>query len=77
MFIGDCIIANNADDTTPYALGKDLNSVISKLEDDSLRLFDLLWNNILNANPNKSHLLLNSCDTSLVASIYGNLSYLQ
>ena len=72
MFIGDSSNANYADDTTPYALGKDLNSVISKLEDDSLRLFDWLRNNILKANPNKSHLLLNSCDTSLVASINGN-----
>ena len=34
MFIGDCSIANYADDTTPYALGKNLDSVISKLEDD-------------------------------------------
>ena len=70
IFIGDCSIANYADDTT-HALGKDLNSVISKLEDDFLRLFDWLENNILKANPNKSRLLLNSCDTSLVASING------
>ena len=33
MFIGDCSIANHADDTIPYTLGRDLNSVISKLED--------------------------------------------
>ena len=42
MFIGDCSIANYAEDITPYTLGKDLNSVISKLEDDSLRVFDWL-----------------------------------
>ena len=73
LFIGDCCnIANYADDNTPYAFGKDINSVISQLEDDSLKLFHWLWNNILKANPNKSHLLLNSCDTSIVASINGN-----
>ena len=34
MFIGDSSDANYADDSTPYTLGKDLNSVNSKLEDD-------------------------------------------
>ena len=66
MFIEDFNIANYADDNTPYATGKDIESVVSKLEDDSLRLFHWLWNNILKANPKKSHLLLNSCDTSIV-----------
>ncbi len=72
MFIEDFNIANYADDNTPYATGKDIESVVSKLEDDSLRLFHWLWNNILKANPKKSHLLLNSCDTSIVATINGN-----
>ena len=39
----------------------------------TIRLFDWLRNNILIANSNKSDLLLNSFDTSLVASINGNL----
>ena len=34
------------------ALGKEPNLIISQLEDDSLRLFHLLWNNILKANLN-------------------------
>ena len=72
MFIGDCNIANYADDNTPYAFGKDINSVICQLVDDSLKLFHWLWNNILKANPNKSHLLLNSCHTSIAPSINGN-----
>ena len=72
LFIGDCNIANYEDDNTPYAFGKDINSVICQLEGDSLKLFHWLWNNILKANPNKSHLLLISCDTSIAASINGN-----
>ena len=73
MFIRDCSIANYADDTTPYALGKDLYSIISKLEDDSPRLFDWLRDNILKANPSKCHLLLVASSLVLVASMNGNL----
>ena len=71
LFMDESDIANYADDNTPYALGKDIISVISKLENDSMLLFNWLGNNALKANPNKSHLILSSRDTSLMASING------
>ena len=56
--------ANYADDNTPYVVGKDLDYVITKLKHDSQFLFNWLSDNALKANPKKSHLLLNSSDTT-------------
>ena len=56
---------NYADDNTPYAVEKDIDSVISTLKTDSQFLFKWLSNNALKANPKKSHLLLNTSDTSI------------
>ena len=58
-------IVNYADDNTPYAVEKDIDSVISTLKTDSQFLFKWLSNNALKANPKKSHLLLNTSDTSI------------
>ena len=73
LFIEDSGIANYADDNTPYALGENINSVISQLEEDCIKLFQWFGNNVLKANPGKSHLLLSNCDTSIVASVNGVL----
>ena len=66
-------IANYADDNTLYALDKDINSVITKLENDSCNLFQ--WLSGLEANPRKSHLLLSVPDNKIAASINNNLIY--
>ena len=50
---------------TPYATARNTELVIDKLESDSKILFQWLSFNFLKANPEKSHLLLNSTDNSL------------
>ena len=65
----DSDIANYADDNTPYATCKDIESVIKRLESESIILFQWIGNNALKANPDKSHLLLNSNDNHLSVTI--------
>ena len=60
-------IVNYADDNSPYATSKDTKSVINHLENEAKSLLQWLQNNAFKANPDKSHLLLNSTDTSLSA----------
>ena len=72
LFKTDSIIANYADDNTPYITAKDIESVIKTLETDSISLFQWLSFNVLLANPSKSHMLLSSPNTDLFALIDGN-----
>ena len=66
-------IVNHADDNSPYATSKDTKSVINHLENEAKSLLQWLQNNAFKANPDKSHLLLNSTDTSLSAVIDGHV----
>ena len=66
-------IVNYADDNSPYATSKDTKSVINHLENEAKSLLQWLQNNAFKANPDKSHLLLNSTDTSLSAVIDGHV----
>ena len=50
-------IANYADDTTPYTYGQCGPEIISKLEKETLKLFNWFSNNGLKANAEKCHLL--------------------
>ena len=75
IFIKDINIVNYADDNTPYAIGKDVDSVIKRLENESLKLFEWLRNISLKANTKKSHLLLNSTDLGKAVSVGDNLIY--
>ena len=65
MFLKKSLVANYADDNSPFACCKDIPQVISQLEEDSVNL--LLWvkNNGLKANPGKFHLLLSEKDENL------------
>ena len=56
----DSDIENYADDLTPYACASDINTVISELQVTASKLFTWFDNNHMKANPEKSHLLLNS-----------------
>ena len=58
LFTLDSDIANYADDNSPYACKRDMESVISKLEEDSIILLNWVESNAMKANPNKFHLLL-------------------
>ena len=75
IFIKDINIVNHADDNTPYVIGKDVDSVIKRLENESLKLFEWLRNNSLKANTKKSHLRLNSTDLGKAVSVGDNLIY--
>ena len=50
-------IANYADETTPYTYGQCGPEIISKLEKETLKLFNWFSNNGLKANAEKCHLL--------------------
>ena len=58
-------IANYADDNSPFACGKSIPSVISKLETDASALLNWIGNNGLKANPDKFHLILSEKNQDL------------
>ena len=60
QFFPDVDIANYADDNTPHSSNKNLNKVLHDLEKISNTLFKWFTDNLLKANPEKSHLLTNS-----------------
>ena len=66
-------VANYADDTTPYAGGKNTQDVITSLENCALVLFKWFENNLMKANSHKSHLPL-STSTSSTANINGDIT---
>ena len=51
-------IANYAEDITPYSCETDIPTVISELQDISVKVFNWFGKNHMNANPGKCHLLL-------------------
>ena len=51
-------IANYADDSTPYCVGKSAELVVNNLEQSSAILFEWLNNKYMKVNTGKSHLLL-------------------
>ena len=65
-------VANYADDNSPYATAKDIESVITQLENEAKSLLQWLKENAFIANPDKSHLLLNSTDTNLSTFVGGH-----
>ena len=64
-------IANYADDNTPYAVGKDIESVILQLEEDSKTLINWVCNNGLKANPDKFHLITNCSNPNISVNVDG------
>ena len=69
FFLNNSTVINYADDNTPFATAHDNESVIKLIEHDSALLFQWLANNVVKANPVKSHLLLSSKKTNLYALI--------
>ena len=57
-FLEDYDIANYADDSTPYNVDKNVESVVNNLEHLSPILFKWLNNNYMKVNTGKSHLLV-------------------
>ena len=65
-------IANYADDNSPYATEKDIDTVIKTLEGETKALLNWLNSNYFKANPDKSSLLLSSANVNLRAVIDGH-----
>ena len=65
-------VANYADDNSPYATAEDIDTVITQLENEAKSLLQWLKENAFLANPDKSHLLLNSTDTDLSTFVGGH-----
>ena len=59
-FSNHWLIANYADDTTPYVTAKDIPGVVNSLEDCAKVLFHWFEINEMKANSEKSHLLLST-----------------
>ena len=69
LFCNRFEIANYADDCTPYEINESIESVIHRLEQDSIILFQWYENNYLKANPDKWHLLLSQTGQELSMNI--------
>ena len=59
-------IVNYADDTTPYACGKNIRAAISELQSLAIRFFKWFENKYMKARPGKSHVLLSNKKTAKV-----------
>ena len=57
LFTSNSEIANYADDNSPCMFKQDIESVITKLEEDSQSLIEWVNNNALRANTDNFHLL--------------------
>ena len=53
--LDELTIVNYADENTPFSIAQDINTVIKKLASNPIKLFQWLANNIVKANPEKSH----------------------
>ena len=73
LFLNEFTVVNYADDNTPFAIGQDNQSVIKQIEHNSNFLFQWLANNVVKANPHKSHLLLSSKQYNLHALINNHI----
>ena len=60
LFVSDIGIANYADDNTPHATNKHLETLLKNLEQGSDTLLKWFTDNLLKANPEKYHLLVST-----------------
>ena len=65
LFTSNSEIANYADGNSPYVFKQDIESVITKFEEDSQSLIEWVNKNALRANPDKFHLLSSSSDENI------------
>ena len=69
LFLEGSNIASYADDNTPYACEKDIETVICNLEEASKKLLEWVSNNKLKASPDKFHLILSDKDPELSLTV--------
>ena len=58
MFLEETKVCNYADDTTIYACGPKIKTVIAHLEHDALKITEWFPNNSMKLNEDKSHLIV-------------------
>ena len=58
MFLEDTKVCNYADDTTIYACGPKIETVIAHLEHDALKITEWFPNNLMTLNEDKCHLMV-------------------
>ena len=63
------MVANYADDNSPFTIAPSIPRVIDSLEDDSKNILWWLKYNGLKANPDKFHLLLSETDQNLSVKV--------
>ena len=71
MFCENSKIANYADDNSPYANEKTIESVTSKLVSDSEELLNWVAKNGLKANPDKFHMILSVKNNEIAINLDG------
>ena len=69
LFFHDILVANNADDSTPYCTGLKILDVLIKLENAAETLLQWFKDNRMKANPDMYHLLINNTKESFQIKI--------
>ena len=75
FIIKNVVIANFADDSSPYTSKNNMVDVIQTLEEESNKMYEWYTLNYLKPNADKYHLLLSSCDKNLSLSINNETIY--
>ena len=65
LFLNDSTIINYIDDNSPFAIAQDTESLINLIQHDSAILIQWLANNVVKANPDKSHLFISTKTNNL------------
>ena len=66
FIVNSTVIANYADDSTPYATASYIDSLIASLEEPSKSLYTWFDNNLMKSNAGKCHLLVSSDDKGTI-----------
>ena len=70
-FLDDNLLASYADDNTPYAMDKDVKTVLDKLKNDTEILIKWFNDNYFKMNIDKCHLLITKQDENIFTVING------
>ena len=70
-FVDEDYLTNFADDNTPYAISKDFNEIISKLETDAKNLINWFEINYFKMNADKCKLLITNKEKDISISVDG------
>ncbi len=72
-FVNEDFLTNFADDNTPYAIGKNIRDISSKLEDDARNLLNWFEINFFKMNADKCKLLITKHDNEVSINVDGHI----